>query len=110
MRLLTAAAACAVVLIGSTDMVGARTICQQVGNQTYCSDGQVFERFGNTIYDRKGHTWQEFGNQTYGSDGTLYQRYDNQTFVNRRGVIGQHENNRYDSTSCELIGAIAFCK
>jgi|SRR5215475_15100133 len=110
MRTIVAASTCAAILTCSPDVLLARAICQQVGHQTYCSDGQVFENFGNTIYDRRGHTWQQFGNQTYGSDGTLYERYDNQTFVNRRGAVRQYENNRYDPTSCELVGGVAFCK
>jgi hypothetical protein len=100
--------AAAVAAVNPIDLSRADVFCQQAGNQTYCSDGRVYERFGNTIYDRNGHTWQQLFNQTYSSDGTLYERYDNQTFVRRRGAVRHYDNQPY-GTNCELIGAVAFC-
>jgi hypothetical protein len=104
--LLTLAAA----LIAMSGIANADTYCQQVGNQTYCSDGQIYERFGNTTYDRRGNYWQHYGNQTYGSDGTMYEKSGNQTYVNQGGAWQLFDSQTYDANPCKLIAKMVFCQ
>ena len=61
MRAITVAA----LLIGVVDASNAQVNCQKIGEQTYCSNGQVMQRFGNTVYDGKGHAWQEIRQPDY---------------------------------------------
>ena len=70
--------------LGLAGASSAQLSCQKIGQQTYCSNGQVLQRFGNTIYDGKGHAWQELGDRTTSSDGTTYQRSGNQILDKQR--------------------------
>lgn len=100
-------AAASIVAIGPSNAEG---FCQKVGNQTYCSNGQIYEQFDNLTYDRRGNTWQQYGNQTYGTDGTLYEQYGDQTYVNQGGVWQQFDNQTPAGTSCKLIEKMVFCQ
>ena len=71
------------IAITSSDLANARESCQRLGNQTYCSDGRLYDNFGNTTYDRNGRSWQQLGNQVRGSDGRVYSEFDNQTYDSR---------------------------
>ncbi len=68
-----------VAFAGSAD---AQVSCQQIGNQTYCSNGQTFQQIGPNIYDNRGNSWQQIGPNTYGSDGTVCQQIGSMTFCN----------------------------
>ena len=61
----------AAVAIISGDLANARESCQRLGNQTYCSDGKLYDHFGNTTYDRNGHSWEQTGSQVRGPNGRL---------------------------------------
>jgi hypothetical protein len=83
------------------DTSSAQVTCQKVGAQTYCSNGQVLQRFGNTTYDGKGHAWQETDNSarnnisnntTTGSNGTIYQQSRSQISDNKGAVFQQFGN------------------
>jgi len=86
----------------------AREFCRQVGNQTYCDNGQVFERSGNATYDRNGHVWQEFQNQTYGN-GTLYERQGGQNYVNRDRALRQLDRQSETPQPCKLVNGFPVC-
>ena len=60
----------------------AQVSCQQIGNQTFCSNGQTFQRLGNQTFDNRGNSWQHLGNQTFGSDGSNCMRIGNSIFCN----------------------------
>lgn len=89
----------------------AQVSCQQIGNQTHCSNGQIFQRYGNITYDGQGRSWQQFGNQTYGSDGTAYQRLGNQTFDGQGNSWQQFGDQTFgsDGSMCQRIGTMVFC-
>jgi hypothetical protein len=81
-----------VLALGLADTSSAQVNCQKVGAQTYCSNGQVLQRFGNTTYDGKGHAWQETGTNTTGSNGTVYNQSRNQISDNKGAVFQQFGN------------------
>jgi hypothetical protein len=78
--------------LGLTGASGAQVSCQKIGQQTYCSNGQVLQRFGNTISDGKGHTWQESGDRTTSSDGTTYQRSGSQILDSKGNSLQRFGN------------------
>jgi hypothetical protein len=82
-----------VLWLGAVGISSAQVTCQKVGQQTYCTNGQVLQRFGNTTYDGKGHAWEEqSGNRTTGSNGTVYQQSRNQITDNKGAVLQQFGN------------------
>jgi hypothetical protein len=104
--------------IGLADTSRAQVTCQKVGAQTYCSNGQVMQRFGNTTYDGKGHAWQETGNNTRnntrnntsnttttGSNGTIYQQSPNQISDNKGAVFQQFGNQTVGSNGSVYLNS-----
>ena len=112
MRYPTMIVGCFAASVASVVVGDARDSCQRVGNQTYCSDGRIFEHFGNTTYDRRGNSWQQLGNQTYGSDRTLHERSQNETYDARGRPsqdFGRHTNEP-KAGSCERNGEMVLCE
>jgi hypothetical protein len=112
MRFPSIVIACIAAVLAANGDVDARESCQRVGNQTYCSDGRLFEHFGNTTYDRNGNYWQQYGTQTYGSDRTLHQRSGGQTYDARGRPLqdfGKHTSEP-NATSCERDGKMVLCE
>ena len=68
--------------LGFVASADAQVSCQQIGNQTYCSNGQTFQQIGPNTYDNRGNSWQQIGPNTYGSDGTVCQQIGNMTYCN----------------------------
>src|SRR5437879_2488272 len=106
------ALACVVALVASIGTANARVSCQRVGNQTYCSDGRLYDHFGSTTYDRNGHAWEQVGSQVRGSDGRLYNRSGNQTYDSRGKPFEPLGNQTNEPTagSCERLGNMVSCK
>jgi len=101
-----------VALVASIGSAHARVSCQRVGNQTYCSDGRLYDHFGSTTYDRNGHAWEQLGSQVRGSDGRLYNRSQNQTYDSRGKPFEPLGNQTNEPTagSCERLGNMVSCK
>ena len=94
--------AIAIVLwLGLNGASSAQVSCQKIGQQTYCSNGQVLQRFGNTTYDGQGHAWQQSGDRTYSSDGTTYQRSGNQILDNKGNSLQRFGNQSKRSVRME---------
>ena len=88
--------------LGFAGVSNAQVNCQKIGEQTYCSNGQVLQRFGNTVYDGKGHAWQQSGKRTTSADGTIYQQSGNQILSNKGDVLqqfGSQNFNGYQNSS-----------
>ena len=98
--------AAAVILLGVVDVSHAQVNCQKIGEQTYCTNGQVMQRFGNTVYDGKGHAWQESGNRTTSADGTIYQQSRNQITSSKGDVLQQFGNQNFNGYQNSSNGAI----
>ena len=96
----------AVLLLGLVDASNAQVNCQKIGEQTYCSNGQVMQRFGNTVYDGKGHAWQESGNRTTSADGTIYQQSRNQISSSKGDVLQQFGSQNFNGYQNSSNGAI----
>jgi hypothetical protein len=58
----------------------AQVNCQELGNQTSCSNGQTSQQFRSQTFNSRGASWQHFGNQTFGSNGSNCHRVGNQLF------------------------------
>jgi hypothetical protein len=101
-----------VALLASSVPLAARESCQRVGNQTYCSDGKLYDHFGNTTYDRNGRSWEQVGSQVRGSDGRLYNQSDNGTYDSRGRPLSPFGNhtNEPSAGSCERLGNMVSCK
>ena len=59
----------------------AQVSCQRYGNQTSCTNGQIFHHYGSQTIDNLGNTWQHYDHQTDGCNGTRYTHYGNQTIT-----------------------------
>lgn len=89
-----------------------QVICNQVGGQVLCSNGQSFNRVGNVTIDNQGHVYNSFGDQTIGSQGDIYTQRGNQTFDNRGNswtVIGNQQVGPPPGTKCAPVGNQIFC-
>jgi hypothetical protein len=104
--------ALAAVAITSSDLAQARESCQRVGNQTYCSDGKLYDHFGNTTYDRNGHSWEQTGSQVRGSDGRLYNQSGDQVYDGQGRPLSPFGNHANEPTagSCDRMGGMVSCK
>lgn len=49
---------------------------QRLGDNTFRSDGTVYQELGTTTYDNRGNTWQKQEPYTFGSDGSICQDCD----------------------------------
>src|SRR5215475_6169736 len=87
--------------LGLADTSRAQVTCQKVGAQTYCTNGQVLQRFGNTTYDGKGHAWQETGNNTRNNTG-------NNTTTGSNGTIYQQSRSRFPTTRAPSFSSSAI--
>ena len=96
----------AALLLGVVDASHAQVNCQKIGEQTYCSNGQVMQRFGNTVYDGKGHAWQESGNRTTSADGTIYRQSRNQISSSKGDVVQQFGSQNFNGYQNLSNGAI----
>jgi hypothetical protein len=98
--------------IASNDRAHARESCQRLGNQTYCSDGKLYDHFGNTTYDRNGYSWEQTGSQVRGSDGRLYNRSGDQVYDSRGRPLTPfgHHTNEPTAGSCDRMGGMVSCK
>ena len=118
MRGSTITAVILVLGLGLADTSRAQVTCQKVGAQTYCTNGQVLQRFGNTTYDGKGHAWQETGNNTRnntnnntsnntttGSNGTIYQQSGSQISDNKGAVFQQFGNQTFRSNGSVYLNS-----
>jgi hypothetical protein len=84
-------------LAASTGVADAQISCQKVGSQTYCSNGQAFQRFGTTNYDGQGHAWQQSGDRTSGADGTTYRRSGSQIYDSKGNSLQRFGDQTYRS-------------
>jgi hypothetical protein len=100
------------IAISSSLPASARESCQRLGNQTYCSDGKLYDNFGNTTYDRNGHSWEQVGSQVRGSDGRLYNQSGDQVYDSRGRPLAPFGNHTNEPTagSCDRMGGMVSCK
>jgi hypothetical protein len=112
MHLTPLAFAMTAVLVASIGASDARESCQRVGNQTYCSDGKLYDHFGNTTYDRNGHSWEQVGDQVRGSDGRLYNQSGDQVYDSRGRPVTPfgHHTNEPTAGSCDRMGGMVSCR
>ena len=89
----------------------AQVSCQRYGNQTSCTNGQIFQHHGYQTLDNYGNSWQHYDHQTYGSDGSIYHHYGNQTYDNRGNYWQHYGNLTYGSngTTCRRFGSMLHC-
>jgi flagellar basal body rod protein FlgG len=87
----------------------AQVSCQDVGNFTYCNNGQTFQHNGDFTYDNEGHSWQHNGNFTYGSDGSTYQHNGNFTYDNQGNTWQRNGNFTYgpNGSTCQIANVLA---
>jgi hypothetical protein len=90
----------------------ARESCQRVGNQTYCSDGKLYDHFGNTTYDRNGHSWEQTGSQVRGSDGRLYNQSGGDVYDSQGRPLPPFGNHTNEPTAgdCQRSGGMVSCR
>ena len=112
------------VAMSTAGLSQAQTSCQQIGNQTYCSGGNLrgaqtlgnstyynynnqelarqqgmpssSQRLGNTRYYDNGVTQQQLGNTDYFSNGLTKQRLGNTDYYS-------------NGSTCQYIGNARYC-
>jgi hypothetical protein len=89
-----AAIAALIISLSLSTVANAQVSCEQVGNSTYCDDGQHFQH-------NQGNSSQHQGNFPYGSDGSTYLRYNN--FPDGNFTYGSN------GAPCQRIGHFTYC-
>jgi hypothetical protein len=99
-------------IIALANTAHTRESCQRLGNQTYCSDGKLYDHFGNTTYDRNGRSWEQTGSQVRGSDGRLYNQSGDQVYDSRGRPLTPfgHHTNEPSAGACDRMGGMVSCK
>jgi hypothetical protein len=89
-----------------------QVICNKVGNQTICSNGQTFNTFGNVTIDNQGRILNSFGNQTISNQGDIYTRQGSHVFDNRGNSWNVIDSQQVGPTGkkCTLVGTQVLCR
>ena len=87
-----------IVSLSLSTVANAQVSCEQVGNFTYCDNGQHFQH-------TQGNSSQHQGNFTYGSDSSTYLRYNNFPFGSDGGNFTYGSN----GAPCQHIGHFTYC-
>jgi hypothetical protein len=89
-----------------------QAICNKVGNQTICSNGQTFSTFGNVTIDNQGRLLNSFGNQTITNQGDIYTQQGSHVFDNRGNSWNVIDSQQVGptGTKCTLVGTQVLCR
>ncbi len=89
-----------------------QVICNKVGSQTVCSNGQTFNTFGNITIDNQGRLLNSFGNQTISNQGEIYTQQGSHVFDNRGNSWNVIDSQQVGPTGkkCTLVGTQVFCR
>jgi len=96
-----AAIATLIIFFSLSTVSNAQVSCGQIGNFTFCDNGQHFQ-------NNQGNSSQQQGN---GSDTSTYQHYNKFPYGSDGTTNQQNSNFTYGSngTPCQRIGQFTYC-